>query len=43
VAAMALDGYIAQRVVEGSLDSFDFFDFIMEDVVRSSFTTMLQS
>jgi hypothetical protein len=33
VAAMGMDGYIAQRVVEGSLDSFDFFDFIVEDVV----------
>ncbi|KAJ7703964.1 hypothetical protein B0H17DRAFT_1166811 [Mycena rosella] len=33
VAAMSLDGYIAQRVFEDSLDSFDFFDFIMEDVV----------
>ncbi|KAJ7034798.1 hypothetical protein C8F04DRAFT_1210512 [Mycena alexandri] len=29
----SLDGYIAQRVFEGSLDSFDFFDFITEDVV----------
>ncbi|KAJ7106367.1 hypothetical protein C8R44DRAFT_638728 [Mycena epipterygia] len=33
VAAMSIDGYIAQRVFEGSLDSFDFFDFIVEDVV----------
>ncbi|KAJ7018012.1 hypothetical protein C8F04DRAFT_978156 [Mycena alexandri] len=33
VAAINLDGYIAQRVFEGSLDSFDFFDFITEDVV----------
>jgi transposase len=33
VAAMSMDGYIAQRVVEGSLDSFDFFDFIVDDVV----------
>ncbi|KAJ7773793.1 hypothetical protein B0H16DRAFT_1239580, partial [Mycena metata] len=33
VAAMSLDGYIAQRVFEGSLDSFDFLDFITEDVV----------
>jgi hypothetical protein len=35
VAAMSIDGYIAQRVVVGSLDSFDFFDFIVEDVVSS--------
>ncbi|KAJ7310928.1 hypothetical protein DFH08DRAFT_718376, partial [Mycena albidolilacea] len=34
VAAMGMDGYIAQRVVEGSLDSFDFFDLIGEDVVN---------
>ncbi|KAJ7609235.1 hypothetical protein DFH06DRAFT_1017370 [Mycena polygramma] len=33
VAAMGIDGYIAQRVVEGSLDTFDFFNFIVEDVV----------
>ncbi|KAJ7096202.1 hypothetical protein C8R44DRAFT_835292 [Mycena epipterygia] len=33
VAAMSIDGYIAQRVLAGSLDSFDFFDFIVEDVV----------
>ncbi|KAJ7662258.1 hypothetical protein B0H17DRAFT_887104, partial [Mycena rosella] len=33
VAAMSRDDYIAQRVFEGSLDSFDFFDFIVEDVV----------
>ncbi|KAF7372394.1 DDE-3 domain-containing protein [Mycena venus] len=33
VAAMGMDGYIAQPVVEGSLDSYDFFDFIVEDVV----------
>ncbi|KAJ7632069.1 hypothetical protein B0H17DRAFT_894679, partial [Mycena rosella] len=33
VAAMSRDGYIAQRVFEGSLDLFDFFDFIVEDVV----------
>ncbi|KAJ7751588.1 hypothetical protein B0H16DRAFT_1318039 [Mycena metata] len=32
VAAMSMDGYISQRVVEGSLDSYDFFDFIVEDV-----------
>ncbi|KAF7371777.1 Tc1-mariner class transposase [Mycena venus] len=32
VAAMGIDGYIAQRVIEGSLDSFGFFDFIVEEV-----------
>ena len=34
VAAMSKQGYIASRVVEGSFDSFEFFDFIVEDVVR---------
>ncbi|KAJ7340584.1 hypothetical protein DFH08DRAFT_623304, partial [Mycena albidolilacea] len=33
VAAMGMDRYIVQQVVEGSLDSFDFFEFIVEDVV----------
>ncbi|KAJ6453923.1 hypothetical protein C8R45DRAFT_846811 [Mycena sanguinolenta] len=33
VAAIGMDGYIAQRVVEGSLDSFGLFDFVVEDVV----------
>ncbi|KAJ4493424.1 hypothetical protein C8R41DRAFT_764517, partial [Lentinula lateritia] len=32
-AALSLKGYIAVRVVEGSLDSFEFFDFITEDVL----------
>jgi hypothetical protein len=33
VAAMSLKGYIATRVVEGSLDSEAFFDFITDQVV----------
>ncbi|KAJ3911647.1 hypothetical protein F5877DRAFT_11426, partial [Lentinula edodes] len=33
VAAMSLEGYIAMRVVEGSLDSFEFFDFIIDEVL----------
>lgn len=33
VAAMGIDGYIMQHVVEGSLDSFGFFDFIVEEVM----------
>lgn len=33
VAALSKEGYIASRVVEGSLDSFEFFDFIAEEVV----------
>ncbi|KAJ3963325.1 hypothetical protein EV361DRAFT_856631, partial [Lentinula raphanica] len=30
---MSLKGYIAARVLEGSLDSFEFFDFITEEVL----------
>jgi transposase len=33
-AAMSLRGYIAMRIVEGSMDAYEFFDFIVEDVVR---------
>ncbi|KAK0232495.1 hypothetical protein EDD85DRAFT_774716 [Armillaria nabsnona] len=33
VAAMNTKGYVATRVVPGSLDSYEFFDFIMEEVV----------
>jgi transposase len=33
-AAMSTRGYIATRIVEGSMDAFEFFDFIVEDVVR---------
>lgn len=32
VAALALEGYIAQRIVEGSVDGGEFFDFITEVV-----------
>jgi hypothetical protein len=32
-AAMSKQGYIATKVVPGSFDSFDFFDFISENVV----------
>jgi len=32
VAAMSKAGYLAAHVVPGSLDSFEFFDFIVEDV-----------
>jgi transposase len=32
-AAMSMDGYLAVKVVPGSFDSFDFFDFIAEQVV----------
>jgi hypothetical protein len=33
-AAMSTRGYIATHIVEGSMDTFNFFDFIVEDVVR---------
>ncbi|KAJ7195586.1 hypothetical protein C8J57DRAFT_1547220 [Mycena rebaudengoi] len=32
-AAMSTQGYIATRIVLGSMDAFDFFDFIVEDVL----------
>jgi hypothetical protein len=31
---MSLRGYIVMRIVEGSMDAYEFFDFIVEDVVR---------
>jgi transposase len=36
VAAMSVDGYVAQRVVEGSVDGDEFFNFIVEEVVRGN-------
>ena len=33
VAAITIGGYIASTVVPGSLDAFDFYNFIAEDVV----------
>lgn len=35
-AAMCKDGYLATKVVPGSFDSFDFFDFVANDVVSDS-------
>jgi transposase len=34
--ALTVDGYIAARAVEGSIDGLEFFDFVVEDVVGSS-------
>ena len=34
VAALSLDGYMTMRAVKGSVDADEFFDFILEDVVR---------
>jgi len=31
--AMTIDGYIAVRAVEGSIDGAEFFDFVVNDVV----------
>jgi transposase len=33
IAAMSKEGYLAAHVLPGSVDSFGFFDFIVEDVV----------
>ena len=32
--ALTLDGYIAVRAVEGSIDAAEFFDFVVNDMVR---------
>ena len=40
VAAMSKTGYLAFRVVPGSLDSYEFFDFIVEEVVRTVLYSM---
>ena len=35
IAAMSKTGYLTHHVVPGSLDSYEFFDFIVEEVVRT--------
>lgn len=35
LAAISVNGYVATRIVVGSVDSRKFFDFIVSDVVRS--------
>ena len=35
LAAISVDGYVATRVVVGAVDSHEFFDFIVSEVVRS--------
>ena len=37
VAAMSKNGYPASRIVPGSLDSYESFDFIVEEVVSAFF------
>ena len=34
IAALTTDGYMSMRAVEGSVDGDEFFDFIIEEVVR---------
>ena len=36
VAALSVDGYLATRVVPGSVDGDEFFEFIVEDLVHNS-------
>lgn len=38
-AALSKNGYIVVKVVPGSFDSFDFFDFIAEQVVSSFYVS----
>lgn len=35
LAAISVDGYVATRIVVGAVDSHEFFDFIVSEVVRS--------
>lgn len=37
IAAISMAGYLATCVIPGSCDSFQFFDFIVEDVVSHMF------
>ena len=36
LAAMSVDGYVSAQVVEGSVDTAKFFDFIVGDVMSIS-------
>jgi hypothetical protein len=35
LAAISVDGYVATRIVVGSVNSHEFFDFVVSDVVGS--------
>ena len=35
--ALTIDGYLAVRVIEGSIDGAEFYDFVVNDVVGPSF------
>ena len=39
--ALTVDGYIAARAVEGSINGLEFFDFVVEDVVGSSGSSLV--
>jgi hypothetical protein len=36
-AAMSKEGYLAVKVLPGAFDSWDFFEFVSEQVVRAPF------
>lgn len=40
--ALSLDGYMAVRVVEGSIDGAEFYDFVVNDVVSLPYVSYLQ-
>jgi hypothetical protein len=41
---MTIDGYLAARIVEGSFDSQEFYDFVAEEVVSlQHFLCLLRS
>lgn len=35
--ALSIDGYLTVHVVEGSIDSAEFYDFVVNDVVNLNF------
>ncbi len=39
---MSVEGYVGVRVVEGSVDGNEFFDFIAEEVVRTELNVHCQ-
>lgn len=43
IAAMSTQGYIATRIVPGSVNAFEFFEFIVEDVVSEYTRVCLMS
>ena len=43
IAAMSKKGYLAAHIIPGSVDSFGFFDFIVEDVVSTKTSRILAS